>query len=128
MYYDARPSAYNGLFDFYTTEPLKGYYPFKMFNELYRKKNACKCTFDEGNGLYAAAATGESGKAVMISYFVDDDNCKEPYDVQLDLIGSDETYDVILLDKEHDAEVVKQVKNGETLTLLPNTVCLLKTL
>lgn len=128
MYYDARPSAYNGLFDFYTNEPLKGYYPFKMFNELYRKKNACKCTFDEGNGLYAAAATSEDGKAVMISYFVDDDNCKEPYDIQLDFTDNGETYELILLDKDHDAEAVKQVKNGEQITLFPNTVCLLKTL
>jgi len=125
MYYDARPSAYNGLFDFYTLEPLKGYYPFKMFNELYRLGDACKCTVD-GKDLYAAAAKGECGKAVMLSYYTDDDSCKEPIDIRLDFIGSDEAYEMLLLDKEHDAELVKTVTSGEQITLLPNTACLLK--
>ena len=71
--------------------------------------------------------TGESGKAVMLSYYVDDDDCEEPFDVQLDFIGSGETFDMILLDGEHDAEFVQKVKSGETVTLLPNTGCLLKT-
>lgn len=29
MYYDMRPAAFCGAFDFYTYRPLKGYYPFK---------------------------------------------------------------------------------------------------
>jgi hypothetical protein len=42
---------------------------------------------------------------------VDDDNCKEPYDIQLDFTDNGEKYELILLDKDHDAEAVKQVKN-----------------
>lgn len=39
MYYDARPSAFNGMFDFYTYRTLKGYYPFLMFSKLYELGN-----------------------------------------------------------------------------------------
>lgn len=35
MYYDTRPSAFNGVFDFYTYRPLKSYRCFKWYGELY---------------------------------------------------------------------------------------------
>ena len=35
MYYDTRPSAFNGVFDFYTYEKLKGYYAFYWYGFLY---------------------------------------------------------------------------------------------
>ena len=34
MYYDAQPSCFNGIFDFYTLEVLKGYYPLVMLAHL----------------------------------------------------------------------------------------------
>ncbi len=36
MYYDARPCTMNGMFHTDFLSSLKGYYPFKMFGELYR--------------------------------------------------------------------------------------------
>ncbi|MBO5374863.1 MAG: hypothetical protein J6A54_05405, partial [Clostridia bacterium] len=39
MYYDARPGTFNGLFDFYTMRPLKGYYPFLIYSRLYELEN-----------------------------------------------------------------------------------------
>ena len=125
MYYDARPSAYNGLFDFYTNEPLKGYYPFKMFNELYLLGTAVKCT-SEGDGIYAVAAKGDDKSAVMITYFTDDDECTEKKDIILDFSYGAEEYEMLLLDSEKNAESVGKVKAGEKITLLPNTVCLIK--
>ena len=106
---------------------LKGYYPFKMFNTLYSLKNACECKTEDAD-LYCAAAVGESGKAVMISYYTDDDTRTDPREIRLDFVGCEESFEVLLLDAEHDAETVATVKNGDTVTLLPNTVCLLKTL
>ncbi len=127
MYYDARPSAYNGLFDFYTYAPLKGYYPFKMFNTLYELGDACKCLSDDGN-IYAAAAKNEESKAVMISYFTDDDNCTAVRDIALDFVGIDDKFELFLLDSDNDAESVGTVLAGEHIKMSPNTVCLLKTI
>lgn len=127
MYYDARPCAYNGLFDFYTNVPLKGYYPFRMFHTLYQLKSACKCASDN-QSLYAAAAQGENSQAVMISYYTDDDDCVESCDVRLDFSGSDKTFEVFLLDRNHNAERVGTVAFGSQLRLEPNTVCLLRSI
>lgn len=56
MYYDARVNtSFNGLFDFYTLRPLKGYYPFKMFNERYTLGRSVRVEVT-GDKLYAAAA------------------------------------------------------------------------
>ena len=125
MYYDARPSSYNGLFDYYTNEPLKGYYPFKMFHTLYKLGTACQCAADKKE-IYAAAAKDGATQAVMISYFTDDDDCKEPCELALDFKGGEKNYEMLLLDETHDAESVGTASCGETIRLMPNTVCLLK--
>lgn len=125
MYYDARPSAYNGLFDFYTKEPLKGYYSFKMFNTLYRLGTACKCKAD-GKFIYAAAAKNQTENAVMISFYTDDDNCKDICDIELDFHNCSKEYEMFLLDKDNDAQCIGKVSAGEVIQLKPNTVCLLK--
>lgn len=125
MYYDARPSSYNGLFDYYTNEPLKGYYPFKMFDALYKLGAACKCSLD-GDGIYAAAAKNGCEEAVMISYFTDDDACKESCDILLDFCGGTGRYEIWMLDSERDMESIGIIAATEKITLSPNTVCLLK--
>jgi hypothetical protein len=125
MYYDARPSAYNGLFDYYTNEPLKGYYPFKMFDALYKLGAACKCSLD-GDGIYAAAAKNGSEEAVMISYFTDDDTCEEPCNILLDFCGGSDRYEIRMLDRDRDMESIGIIAANEKITLAPNTVCLLK--
>ena len=124
MYYDARPSRYNGLFDFYTYAPLKGYYPFKMFNVLYQLGNACRCTAEDAC-IYAAAAKDEHGSAVMISYFTDDDDCHAEKRIQLNLLSGAQEYDVMLLDAAHNAEALQCVAASGEIVLQPNTVCLL---
>jgi len=78
MYYDARPCGMNGMFDTDTLQPLKGYYPFPMFNELYKLG-----TFVDGgwfsDGIYYTAASDADGKtgAAMLTYFVDDDAAEQ---------------------------------------------------
>ena len=124
MYYDARPCRYNGLFDFYTNAPLKGYYSFKMFNELYKLGGACKCSTDAEN-IYVCAAKGDDC-AVMLSYYTDNDECDEIKHIKLDFTGGADKYDVYLLDKDHDDECVGTVNNGEQIAVSPNTVVLLK--
>ena len=125
MYYDARPTRMNGIFDFYTNEPMKGYYPFKMFCDLYRLGASCKITTD-CDDIYAAAAKNEDDTAVMISYYTDDDNATDEREIILKFIGGAEAYSISLLDNDHNAEEIGRVISGEKITLLPNTVCLLK--
>ena len=72
MYYDARPSTvFNGLFEFYTFEPLPGYWPFLMFSGLYKLGTCVSATSDDPN-IYAVAAKGKSGRAVMITHYRQD--------------------------------------------------------
>lgn len=126
MYYDARPCAYNGLFDFYTKEPLKGYYPFKMFNTLYSLGKGCEC-ITEGDNIYAAAAKDEKGNsAVMFSYFTDDDNNTADKIIELDIEGGKAEYQMYLLDKDHSEQLMGNVSSKQTITLTPNSVVLLK--
>jgi hypothetical protein len=100
MYYDARPSAYNGLFDTDTKRILKGYYPFKMFNNLYRLGTAVKL---EGlpQGVYAAAATNGKKNGILLTRFVDaaeEGTAGEPITLRLDLPEKGYTVKQYLLD------------------------------
>jgi hypothetical protein len=100
MYYDARPSAYNGLFDTDTKRILKGYYPFKMFNNLYRLGTAVKL---EGlpHGVYAAAATNGKKNGILLTRFVDaaeEGAACEPITLRLDLPEKGYTVKQYLLD------------------------------
>ncbi len=125
MYYDAQPGRYNGMFDYYTNAPLKGYYPFKMFDVLYRLGEACKCEVDDDD-LYAAAARGGTETAVMLAYFNDNDEDSTTREVTLRFEGGSTSYALYLLDDARDAEYVGTVNAGDRLELKPNTVCLLK--
>ncbi len=71
MYYDARPSAYNGLFKPYSLTIAKGYYPFKMFGALAQLGKACAV---EGlpDGVYAVAATNKESHGVMLTRYKDE--------------------------------------------------------
>lgn len=126
MYYDARLSTcFNGLFDFYTQRPIKGYYPFVMFNKLYRAGTACRIS-SEDESIHVSAAISEDGKSyIMLSYFTNDKNAAEKT-LSLELKGGSELYDILLLDHDSNAEVVGFAAANGQLTIQPNTVVLLE--
>ena len=68
MYYDARPCAFCGMFDFYTYRPLKGYYPFVMYSQLYQLGTYVECA-SEDEDLYVTAASGEDGYGIMLTHY-----------------------------------------------------------
>lgn len=109
MYYDARPCAMNGLFatDF-VCDKLKGYYPFRMFNELVKLGSSVK-TESECGELYSCAAKGEKGAAFVVSYFDDDDNAPEKQvKISFDNLGEKKRkISYYLLDDNHDEELVR---------------------
>lgn len=120
MYYDARPCVMNGLFSTdFVNECLKGYYPFKMFNVLYRLGEAA-VTSSGCSDVYAAAAScGEEG-AVMLARFNADENAP-PVRIKLVLSGFSAKGGAqarfFLLDEANDmAQVREETFSGDTFT------------
>ena len=120
MYYDARPSAWNGLFDLGQIGKVttKGYFPFVMFNTLYRLENCVHTEYDHPY-TYACAAKKEDEAAVVFTHFNDDDTTV-PQEISLDLSdfgGNNGTQlEVYILDDCHDLELT------ETLTYFGNRI------
>ena len=110
MFYDARPGGMNCMF---STDlifiRLKGYYPFYMFNQLYRQKTAVAVERDSAD-VWAAAAKGEE-QNVMLSYYNDDDNAPEKT-VKVEFKNVENANGVRLeyycLDATHDCEPVRE--------------------
>ncbi len=121
MYYDARPCAMNGMFcTDWVCENLKGYYPFKMFNELYKKGTSL--SVEDSDNIYVAAARNDNSElSIMLTYF-DDDEKEEFKDVEIQLCDSKlpRTAEIFLLDKTHDMELVKtEAVNGKINLKMP---------
>ena len=87
MYYDARPCAMNGMWDFYTFRPLKGYYPFYIYANLFELGNSVSYTTDDPD-IYITAATNGEKSGAMIVYYAEDDS-KMGKKVTINLTGAD---------------------------------------
>lgn len=100
MYYDTRPSAFCGAFDFYTYEPLPGYYPLMWYGMFYD----CKCEIraaEKTDKVYSLCGKKSDGKILcMLTYYSDDDGAPDK-EISVDF-GKSGKYEVYLLDKEHD--------------------------
>ena len=70
MYYDARPSGFNGIFASFG-EVFKTYYTFLAAKEVIKNKNALKVESD--SGTYAMASTQNTESAMMLTFFEDDE-------------------------------------------------------
>jgi len=109
MYYDARPCGMNGMFNTDTLEPLKGYYPFPMFNALYKLGTAAE-TVTDSEMLFAAAGTDGKAGAVLLTHF-DDDDSAAAREVKVSFCGLGEgkkKLEYYLLDEEHDMALVRE--------------------
>ena len=115
MYYDARPCGMNGMFSTdLICDILKGYYPFKMFNQLY-KLGTCVSIDVNAENVHACAAKGENGVAVMLTHFSDDD-ATAATEVELDVsdISLDGAYTLkcFLLDENNDMKKTVEIKTS----------------
>ena len=117
MYYDARPSVFNGIFDFYTMRPIKGYYVFSGWNELYRLGTEVFSETDDSD-LYAAAATDGESEEAMIVYYTDRADA-ETKEVQIDLDG---IFDVYCTSDTMDDRKTDTLQFPRTMSMAPNTV------
>lgn len=101
MYYDARPTALNGLFDDYTLRPLKGYYALRMFSELYKLGGEVISTADDEN-LYTAAAVKDGKAGAMICHYSVDKNATGKWvDINLDGLGDADSLRYYIVDKDY---------------------------
>lgn len=110
MYYDARPCGMNGMFcTDMVCECLKGYYPFKMFNTLYKLDEAVEVK--NADGIYMCAAKSENKAAVMLTHYNDDDTTPTKT-VKIDMSGFAGENGVkakyYLLDEDKDLELVRE--------------------
>ena len=108
MYYDTRPSVFNGAFDFYTYRPLKGYYPMKWYGEFYDLEKEIRAE-KEPQDFYTIAGLDKEGKTTAIIAHYSDNDAKSPTQVCVELKEGAE-YEVYLLDKDHDGERVEIAK------------------
>ena len=116
MFYEAAPSIWNGMFHTDYKTPLKGYYPFKMFNELYKMGNFVRPEYEE-SPIYCTAAIGDEGAGIMLTNYSDDDNA-EAQTVTLKLVGvAGKTAEIYTLDNERDCELTSTVTLSDELTL-----------
>ncbi len=132
MFYDARPGGMNSLFDTdIISERLKGYYPFYMFNRLYRLGSAVP-VLHEAESLWAVAAKGEEQNA-MIVYYNDDTLPEKTVKVSFQNVANENgvRLEYYLLDETHDCALVREeiftAKDFAAYVKMPlNSVYLLK--
>lgn len=119
MYYDARPSCFNGMFDYYTAERLKGYYPIYWYGDFYDCTKQIACV-DCPKDIYTLCGTRPDGKLTAAVTYYTDDPAAEPMNIAVDLDG-DRECEVYLLDARHDGERVAMPTRLE-----PNSVLFIK--
>ncbi len=104
MYYDTRPSPFNGVFDYYTLRPLKGYYAMKWYGEFYDYEKEIR-EINSTPNVYTLAGIDKAGKLMaVITHYNDNDEAKE-ITVKLDF-GRKGKYEIYRLDAEHDGELI----------------------
>lgn len=111
MYYDTRPSCFNGVFDYYTYEKLPGYYPLYWYGMLYDCVKEIKAD-NKIENIYSLCGVDENGKATAIVTHYSENDDTESKTVSVDF-GKDGTYEIYLLDKTHNAELIKTTNRLE---------------
>ena len=108
MYYDARPSAWCGLFETDMLDPLKPYYAFYLFRELPRLGNYIEAPFRQGNIYSCAATNGEDAAIILTNYSDNDEAPSEDATVLVKSLSGKARAEIYLLDENHDAELIEE--------------------
>jgi hypothetical protein len=104
MYYDTRPSGFNGVFDYYSYAPLKGYYAMYWYGMFYDMAKEIPSS-NKIENIYSLCGVDEKGKVLaVLGHYSDDDNAANKQ-VFVDL-GKKGTYEIYLLDDTHDGTLV----------------------
>lgn len=112
MFYDARPCGMNSMFNTdFVCDKLKGYYPFYMYNALYKQQNIVEAKSDSPT-LYVAAASGQE-QNVMLTYFDDeDDSASSSREVKIEFSNvknnSRVKVEYYVLDNDNDCKLIRE--------------------
>ena len=104
MYYDTRPSAFCGAFDFYTYEPLKTYYALNWYGKFYDCDAEIRCE-TEAEDIYTLCGVDKEGKALCIITNYSDNDKMTAKDIKIDF-GKNGKYEVYIVDEENDGELI----------------------
>ncbi|MBR5547736.1 MAG: hypothetical protein IKU70_12265 [Clostridia bacterium] len=104
MYYDTRPSAFNGAFDFYTYRPLKGYYPLYWYGMMYDMARVIKAD-DQPENIYSLCGMDAQGKATAIITYYSENDAAADQRVTIDF-GRESQWEVYLVDADHHGELL----------------------
>ncbi len=129
MYYDARPTVMNNLFDYDFFEPRKGYYVHKFWGEMLKNGAVqCKAEYDIPD-VYVTCAKAENEEYAVITYYTDKKD-RPSKTVSVKFENSKITEKAIyLLDAEKDMAKMFtfNVTDGDLLiTIQPNTVVVVR--
>lgn len=105
MYYDTRPSVFNGVFDFYTAKPLKSYYSMYWYGMFYDRKEEVRAVNSVEN-IYYLCGVDENGKVLAVITHYSDNDMAEHKNIAVDF-GKVGNYEIYLLDDTHSGEFVK---------------------
>jgi len=103
LYYDTRPSAFCGLFDYYSYDPLKGYYPFYWYGMFYDMAAEIKAE-NQIDNIYSLCGVNAEGKVMaVLTHYIDEDT-ELSKRVAVDF-GKKSKYEIYLLDETHNGEL-----------------------
>ena len=124
MYYDARiRKVYNGLFDSDTLDPLKTYYVFMAFSEIYESDTQVECQGDDDKIYSVCSAKEEKIKLLISAYEI-----SEPNEINIKL-GKDGKYEIFIIDNARELEKILSFSGNEiSLTIAPNEILFVKEL
>lgn len=127
MYYDTRLSVLNGVFDFYTLMPLKGYYSFLWYGMFYDMQAEIPCS-THADDIYTLCGKAKDGKTMtVVAYYTEHEQDAPDKGITVNF-GKEKfgvKYEFYLLDETHDGELIK-VSDETVLTLKPNTCVLMR--
>ncbi len=129
-YYDARPSAYNGLFDPADNSPRPSYWAFDAWRSLRALKSAVSARVDDASGQVRSVASCDGVRfAVLVVRFTGDLNQTATCGVSVDLGGVRcEELSVKTLDSRHAFQArPAAMRNGRVeLSLEPRALALVE--
>ena len=124
MYYDTRPSIWCGMFDLYSYEKLKGYYPLAWYGQNFYDLEAYIPHKNKVKNFYSLCGTDKDGKITcIITHYSENDKTKAKT-VKLDF-GREAKFEAYLVDDTHTAEKIKIPKSLE-IEMKCNSFILLK--
>ncbi len=108
MYYDARPSSWNGIFAS-NGEVYKPFYTFKAASEIVKLKNAANVEYCDD--IYAIASTDNDSSAIMLTYYNDNEESADKT-VRIEVDGARHgdfvKAEFYLIDEDHSLELVRE--------------------